>query len=314
MDIVVGGHTHSFLYSPHDSNYPGFDTIPSGPYPMEVTPKNSINRKVLVVQAFAFARYVGDLQVTFDANGNIKSFQGNPVFLGPDVPKDPVMETELDIWREKLKQVSDRIIGHTNVDLLNDLCWQQECAVGSFTADGIVHETRTAFPQYNVQSAIIQASGMRSSFQKGQIVFGDVLAFLPFGNTFDILELNGSTLKDIFEHSVSRSWREDEFIGPHMLQISGMEITFNTTRIVGDRVVTLRIRNQNGQFEDVVKERYYELAIASFLVAGGDGYNMIRDNKRNFRSGLFDVEVMEAYLHRMSPINYETDGRIVMLK
>lgn len=172
VDVVVGGHSHSFLYTTRNSTFPGFDTVTSGPYPIEVTSKVNPIKKVLVVQAFAFTRYVGDLRVTFDYRGNVKSFRGNPIFLGPNVRKDPEIEEELIPWQEKVVEISHRIIGHTNVDLINNDCYFGECALGSFTADGIVHESRLKFPDENLRVGFIQVGGLRSSFPIGSIRFG----------------------------------------------------------------------------------------------------------------------------------------------
>ena len=313
VDIVVGGHSHSFLFNPQGSQFPGFDTITSGPYPIVINPRNDRSRQVLVVQAFAFTRYVGDLRVIFDINGNIKSFRGNPIFLGPNVAKDPEIEAELIPWRKQVNEISHRVIGSTNVDLLHARCWSGECAIGSLTADAAVAETQLAFPEFIIKSAIIQTKGMRSSFPIGPITYGDVMTFFPFANTFDILELNGTTLMDIFEHAVANSWSETEFIPANMLQISGIQVTFNIAMPSGSRVVSLRMKNENNQFENVVLDQFYEVVVPSFLANGGDGFAMIPENKRNWRTGLFDVDVMESHVSRMSPIDYAVDGRIVMM-
>ncbi|XP_070496322.1 apyrase-like [Chironomus tepperi] len=313
VDIVVGGHSHSFLFNPQGTQFPGLDTVTAGPYPIVVHPRNDRNRQVLVVQAFAFARYVGDLRVVFDINGNVKRFRGNPIYLGPNVAKDPQIEAELVPWRERVNESSHRVIGSTNVDLMNSNCWAGECALGSFTVDGIVAETQLLHPELVIRSGFIHAGGMRTSFPIGPITYGDVMTFFPFGNTFDILELNGTALMAVFEHAVARSWSETEFIPADMLQISGIQVTINRGMPSGSRVVSLRMQNENNQFEDVILDQFYEVVVPSFLAHGGDGFVMIPENKRNHRTGMFDVDLMESHVERMSPINYVVDGRIVMM-
>lgn len=52
----------------------------------------------------------------------------------------------------------------------------------------------------------------------GSITMEDLISVLPFGGTFDLVQLSGSTLKKIFEYSVRRyGQRAGEF-----LQVSGM--------------------------------------------------------------------------------------------
>lgn len=43
----------------------------------------------------------------------------------------------------------------------------------------------------------------------------------PFGNTFDTLEMRGDHLLETLEHGVTKSYEEDRFVGPHMLQFTG---------------------------------------------------------------------------------------------
>ena len=58
IDIVVGGHTNTFLYT----GTPPSNESPLGPYPTVINPSYDSNRRVLVVQDFYFGKYLGDLQ------------------------------------------------------------------------------------------------------------------------------------------------------------------------------------------------------------------------------------------------------------
>lgn len=58
IDVVVGAHTHTFLYSgtPPDSDEP------YGPYPTIVQQKSG--KQVPVVTAYAYSKYMGKLQLS----------------------------------------------------------------------------------------------------------------------------------------------------------------------------------------------------------------------------------------------------------
>lgn len=87
VDIIVGGHSHSFMYT--GSHPPG--TKPAQAlYPSVV--KQSNGHQVLVVQASAYAQYVGDLVVWFDDHGEVSSWKGNPVFLNKSIPKGNLIQ------------------------------------------------------------------------------------------------------------------------------------------------------------------------------------------------------------------------------
>ena len=55
--------------------------MPSGPYPILVSPKAKPSKKILVVQAFTFGKYLGYLNVTFNSSGDIVKYRGNPILL-----------------------------------------------------------------------------------------------------------------------------------------------------------------------------------------------------------------------------------------
>ena len=105
IDVVVGGHSHSFLWSGNQSS--GFKvdaflkkdiihtffkkyieagaTTPSveepvGPYPTIVTQQAS-GKKVPVVQAYAFGKYLGNLMVTLNDRGELVAWSGSPIIM-----------------------------------------------------------------------------------------------------------------------------------------------------------------------------------------------------------------------------------------
>lgn len=80
IDVIVGGHSHTFLFT--GSNAPGPDT-PRGEYPSIVTQADG--HKVYVVQASAYTKYLGDITFYFDDNGEILSYEGAPIYLDESV-------------------------------------------------------------------------------------------------------------------------------------------------------------------------------------------------------------------------------------
>lgn len=312
VGVIVGGHSHHFLYTSIDDTFPG-PVRPDGPYPIVVTPKSGKDRRVLIVHASAFSKYVGDLTVYFDYAGHVKYYDGNPIFLDTNVEKDSEIEERLRPWREEVDRLGQRVVGEALVSLMNDDCWIGECALGSFAADAFVFETQHVNPELRVAAAIMQSSGMRSSFPKGNITYGDIVSFMPFENTLDLVQMTGDVLIDVFEHSLSRVWANGEFI--HKLQVSGFQLTFNISKPMGQRMQTVLIREDIlGEFENLNPHKLYTVIVPSFLAGGGDGFTMIKLNREHHRVGLLDIDIMESYIKRNSPIDYEADGRIIMLR
>lgn len=79
IDLVIGGHTNTFLYqgTPPDSE------VPEGFYPTEITQESK--RKVYVVQAYAYTKYLGNFTVSFDASGEVTHIEGNPILVDSSV-------------------------------------------------------------------------------------------------------------------------------------------------------------------------------------------------------------------------------------
>ena len=80
LDVVVGGHTNTFLYT--GTPLPSIEK-PEGDYP--VVYKHGEVGQTLVVQAFAYGKYLGVLDLKFDDDGKIISYSGNPILLDDKV-------------------------------------------------------------------------------------------------------------------------------------------------------------------------------------------------------------------------------------
>ena len=79
LDLIVGGHSHSFLSPTYGTNDPQLSTdTPVDKYPVVIKQDKSVT---LVVQAYAFGKYLGVLDLQFDKQGLIKTWSGTPIFL-----------------------------------------------------------------------------------------------------------------------------------------------------------------------------------------------------------------------------------------
>ena len=95
LDLVIGGHSHSFLYP--ESKAPPSGEKPVGPYPTYVTQPRT-GRKVPVVQAYAFTKYLGYLEIEFDDQGELISLSGDPVLLDSKWPQSKFLLHLLSCW------------------------------------------------------------------------------------------------------------------------------------------------------------------------------------------------------------------------
>lgn len=137
IDIIVGGHSHSFLFS--GENPPGPD-IPVDSYP--TIEKQENGREVLIVQASAYTKYLGDITLYFDANGIVQNYEGTPIFLNHDVVQDPEIVAELAPWKAGVDAIQNQVVGIAKFDVSSNRCYSRECGMGDLTADANAYAVR----------------------------------------------------------------------------------------------------------------------------------------------------------------------------
>lgn len=303
VDVVIGGHSNTFLYT----GSPPSTEVPEGPYPFVVT--SDEGRQVPVVQAFAFGKYLGFLKVTFDDDGEVVKVSGNPILLDSSIPQDPEVLAEVEEWRRSLANYSSQLVGRTLVFLEGSsrVCRWAECNLGNLICDAMVSKWS------HVSAAILNAGAIRTSVDEqshnGSITMEDLLAVLPFGGTFDLVQLSGATLRKVFEFSVRRYGSgTGEF-----LQVSGLAVEFDTSRPPGSRLRRLDVvctGCQVPRYQPVQDQEVYTVALPSYLVAGGDGYSMIAKEMLKHNSGDLDVSVVSDYISQKQQVFPTVEGRI----
>ncbi|XP_062562831.1 apyrase-like [Armigeres subalbatus] len=306
VDIVVGGHSHTFLYN---GSTEGFPDSAEDVYPVVV--EQTSGRNVLVVQASCFTKFIGRLTAYFDEDGNLIHWEGNPIYLDESVPLDPLIVQEMDPWRQQVDVLAYRVVGASQVLLSKDQCRTGECNLGSFVADAFVdyYTQRPESPNEWTYASIgiTNDGGMRTSLKKGTLTYDDVVTCVPYENTIDTFDIRGQYLLDALEYSASR------FNSADVLQVSGIRVTYNVTKPSGNRVVSADIRCREckvPRYEPLDLNKYYRVAIAAWIGNGGNGYTMFGEHRTNPRVGPLDIVVLEQYVAKMTPIMKGTDGRI----
>ncbi|XP_018118910.1 snake venom 5'-nucleotidase isoform X2 [Xenopus laevis] len=312
IDVVVGGHTNTFLYTgPAPSN-----DVPVGEYPFIVLSDDG--RSVPVVQAYAFGKYLGYLNITFNDQGNVIHSSGNPILLDRTIPEDPTLLGEVIQWKEAIKNYSAQSIGKTLVYLNGSAleCRNRECNMGNLICDAMI-DNNIRHPDElrwnHVSLCILNGGGIRASIDErisnGTITTEDLISVLPFEGTYDLIEIKGSTLKAAFEHSVHRYGSgTGEF-----LQVGGIKVVFDIDKSPGQRVVKLEVVCTECRvpiYVPVEMDKIYKVVLPSYTAAGGDGFSMLKDESLKHDSGDSDLSVVSNYISRMSRVYPAVEGRV----
>ncbi|XP_060589094.1 snake venom 5'-nucleotidase-like, partial [Ruditapes philippinarum] len=125
IDLVIGGHTNTFLYN---GNQPDREEV-QGPYP--VVADQPGGGKGLVIQAYTIGKYLGYLNLTFDQNGVVTKYSGNPILLDSSVSEDSEILSYIQDWRIPVDDLANEIIGFSNVLLDSRSCNIRDCNLGN---------------------------------------------------------------------------------------------------------------------------------------------------------------------------------------
>lgn len=314
VDLVIGGHTNTFLW-----NGTSPDSEQSqGSYPTYVT--QASGRSVLVVQAYAYTKYLGKLHLVFNSNGEVIDADGTPILLDKTIPQDEDVLKIVNRYRDNIHNITEAVLGYTAVILDANACQLSECNIGNLITDAMVFKYASEYTGEHwtdAPIAIIQAGGIRTSVAHSKmptnLTKGDLLEVMPFDGSAVTVTVNGSVLLEMIEHSVA-NYNPVEPPG-QFLQYSGIKVVYNLKKPSGSRVVSAEARCwacDIPKFSKIVDKDVYKVIMPSFVAIGGDGFSMflgLPTKALNYN----ELLCTQYYVARHSPIYPQIEGRITIL-
>ena len=295
IDVIVGGHSHTLL-SNTDENA-------QGAYPTMVA--NSAGTEVPIVQAGAYAKYLGDLTVTWDDDGNVISAEGDPMLLDASVSPNEEFASRLAEMAAPLEELRAEVIGVATAAIEGDrnVCRVSECEMGNLVADAQLDRVA----DQGVTISIANSGGLRASIDEGEITMGEVLTVLPFSNTLATFELSGANIVASLENGVSQI----EEIAGRFPQVAGMKYTFDTSKPVGERVSDVMVQNGD-EWVAIDPDATYGVVTNNYVRNGGDGYTLFATDAVNpYDFGPPLEQVLADYIAELGgTYTPYTDGRI----
>ncbi len=289
VDVIVGGHTHAYLGEGKGS---------SGPYP--IVERSPEGKPVLVVTAKSGGEYLGELQVGFDAEGVPCRWGGGARELTSDIVPKPEIRAKVARYTQTLEDYRRFIVTANNNDFIDGM---DESRMGeTLTALAVVDSVLDYARAYGADVALMNAGGVRASLPKGNVSRGDIMAVLPFGGNYPVLEMTGAQLLSALEHGVS----EGRGHGPRLLHVAGMSYEVHASQPVGSRVAGVTVA---GKPLDLA--RSYRVAMPDYIAEGGDGYRMMPGCKQVKTPLKADDKVLEDYLRRRNPFPMPETGRLI---
>ena len=286
VDVIVGGHSNTLLSNTNDRA--------SGPYPTMVG-------STAIVQAYAYGKFLGELNLTFDDAGNITEAKGEPLVMDAAVTQDAGTVARIAEAAGPLEEIRNKVVTSIDEPLGGDreVCRAQECSMGTLIADAML--ARVA--DQGIQVAIQNGGGIRASIDSGEVTMCEVLTVLPFQNTLSTFQVTGDVLKAALENGVSQV---EEGAG-RFPQVAGMTYTFDASQPAGSRVSDVMV---GGKALDMGAS--YGVVSNNYVRNGGDGYDMFKSATNPYDFGPDLADVTAEYLAKNAPYKPYTDGRISM--
>jgi len=270
IDVIVGGHTHQETEQPLKVG----DTV--------------------IVQAGSSGAKVGRLDIEIDpSTKKVLGASGKLLLVDQTrLAPDPEVSGVIEKYRNLLDSDLSESLGEARVDLTSSN--MRESNMGDFLTDIMRKRTGADF-------ALLNSGGIRSNIFAGKISGSDIYNAVPFANRLVTVNLNGADIKALLERSAEQE--------TEVLQVSGMKVVMDSSRPVGERVVS--VQTEDGK--TLQAEKVYSVATIDYLARRG-GHFQVFKNSRNLQydAPLFDV--VKQSIKALGTIDPVISGRIQDLK
>jgi 5'-nucleotidase / UDP-sugar diphosphatase len=213
VDVVIGGGGDEVLADADDRLFPGDEDNVFGTYPQVAVDADNV--QVPIVTTPGNYRYVGDLEVTFDRDGKVLSWDEHDSGIklvassGPGAVGESVLQRRL-VEEPVAAFVADLaadIIGQSEVvlDCERNEVRGDETNCGNLIADGLLSTAQQRAADFGVdapQVAVQNGGGIRGEIDQpaGPISVADTFRLAPFGNFVAVAEdVPAETFRQIIE-------------------------------------------------------------------------------------------------------------------
>lgn len=191
VDVIIGGHSHSYLRQPMQVN------------------------NILICQAGSNGRNLGYLKVGVDKNKKIitsYSYESIETRLGKVKPSQAVAQV-VDSLEATIAVEMDKVIGQLVAD------WKRNSHGESNIGDWICDATRAYF---KADMAFMNSGGIRKDLKAGPIRVRDLWEISPFDNTIEKVAVTGRQLQFMMQYRLDNP--------RDLLQVSGLNYAYNPAK------------------------------------------------------------------------------------
>ena len=280
VDIIVGGHSHTFIEEP------------------------ALVNNILIVQAGTGTDQIGRFDITIDTyNNNVESWKWQAVPINSDTcPVDPDIEKLLAGY----KQETDKKYGRTITRLRRKLTHpkrEQETELGGLLSDALAESLGL--------DVMLLGSGSVRTLQMGPLVtYQDLVECFPYDDATHMLTVTGGQLKRMLQFML----RDGVWQGEHceFYQLSkGMKVVYD---IPNSTMLEFKFND-----EDIDDDRLFRIGLQSFHISNfteffGVPFSEVEAIKKPTVVTTSTRDVLEEYLATHQHLDREIDGRLTLIR
>lgn len=257
IDVIISGHTHTVLPSP------------------------IVVGKTVIVSCGCFGAYLGvlELEVAGAGRSRAASYRLEPVASG--MADHPRIAAAIAGFRKELEKRYlppfgyryDQVIAESSMNLPSPAFNQtlrEETGLGNLIVDAFRFAVRQAEGKnYRHVHLAAQPDGtIRDTLLQGKIAVPDLFKVLSLGLGMDgqagyplvTFTVTGKELRSLLEVQTSVApFKRDAY-----LQLSGIKLTFNPRRIPFDRVLSVFVEEEDGQYRPLSPDNTYRVCVNAY--------------------------------------------------
>jgi len=270
VDLVISGHTHRAYNCRIDGR--------------------------LVTSADKYGTLVTDIDLVLDpATGDVREATAHNVIVRAErFAKDPAQTQLIETYERLAAPLAQRVVGRLAAPLSRDESPAGETPIGQVVADSQLAATAA---DAGAQIALMNPGGLRAALSgaaDGQVRYEDLFSVQPFSNNLVTLTLTGAQL----QRALEQQWLQAR---PRVLQVSrSFTYAWDARQPAGARVVPGSLM-LNGVAIDA--QQRLRVTVNSFLAEGGDNFTVFKQDGREARTGMLDIDALERYFRDATPIS-----------
>ena len=277
VDVIIGGHTHTWLNEPAKVN------------------------DVLIVQAGTGTDMIGRFDIVVDCETNsVNSYEWRMEPINESTCRpDPALDSLIATYKDKTDAKYGRMLTRFDREL-NHPRREQETELGNLFADAINGMLGTDI-------ALVGSGSIRSEKMGPIVTIQDLMEAFPYGGKVFAVKLKGADLKHGFEFMC-----RDEMVEGHseFYQVSRnvrFAYDFNTKKLIHFTIDGNEVKDDD--FFVVAMQEYHISNISSVLDIPEEHVPNY-DNLRCIATS--DYDIIEEYMKSKTHINSRIEGRMVL--